>query len=434
MTENMTQNNFGWVENSFKIVPLKDYIFFQEGPGLRKWQWTDSGMKVLNVTNLIGDGTIDINNTSRYISLQEFQKTYSHFAIENGDIIVASSGNTYGKVGRIAKQHLPLMMNTSVIRFHPIDKNIVHPDFLYGFLRSPLFKNQVEQFVIGSAQPNFGPTHLKQMKFVLPPYPVQIKISLILSTYDSLIDNNTRRIQILEEIAHRIYTEWFVHYRFPGHKKVKMVDSKLGRIPVGWRLLPSTEPIQYKPNLKVPKGDLKPFVLMAGLSETSMQITQTETRSGNSGSKFQNGDTLFARITPCLENGKTGFVNFLPTDDDVALGSTEFIVMRSRTLCPEYVYCLARSNDFRENAIKSMAGASGRQRVRNECFKDFLIAQPDQVTLRKFQKVVAPMFSVIEVYSRKNANLRQARDILLPKLISGEIDVSDMPLPEEIAA
>ena len=160
-----------------------------------------------------------------------------------------------------------------------------------------------------------------------------------------------------------------------------------------------------------------------------------EAREGNSGSKFKNGDTLFARITPCLENGKTGFVQFLPTDDTVACGSTEFIVLRSRTVCPEYVYLMARSSEFRDNAIKSMSGATGRQRVQEACFNRFFIAQPDNDTLVRFKGIVGPMFRLIHSLSSRNLNLRTARDFLLPKLISGRISVetADEELTEQTA-
>lgn len=164
-------NGFGTVPGSWEVITLPDVVFFQEGPGLRKWQWTESGMKVINVTNILGDGTIDTSNTTRFIAIEEYEKTYRHFAVDAGDIVVASSGNTYGKVGRISAKDLPLMMNTSVIRFRSSDRGRLDDDFLYAFLRSEVFRNQVESFVIGSAQPNFGPTHLKRMVMPLPPSP-----------------------------------------------------------------------------------------------------------------------------------------------------------------------------------------------------------------------------------------------------------------------
>jgi type I restriction enzyme S subunit len=181
--------------------------------------------------------------------------------------------------------------------------------------------------------------------------------------------------------------------------------------------------VEVDPTTKVPKEGMKPFVPMGSLSHTSMLIADTEQREGNSGSKFRNGDTLFPRITPCLENGKTGFVQFLPDSKAVAFGSTEFIVLRSRTVNPEYVYLMARSEEFRDNAIKSMSGATGRQRVQEQCFNRFLIAHPPLDLLQSFQTVVTPMFRLIYALSLKSGNLRITRDLLLPKLISGEVSV-----------
>jgi type I restriction enzyme, S subunit len=165
---------------------------------------------------------------------------------------------------------------------------------------------------------------------------------------------------------------------------------------------------------------------MGDLSNDSMLINVNEYRSESNGSKFQNGDTLFARITPCLENGKTGYVQFLPSNESVAVGSTEFIVLRSITLCPEYIYLIARSESFRDNAIKSMSGATGRQRVKEECFNQFLFAHPDAEMIAKFSEIASHIFQSIHCMAQENSNLQQTRDLLLPKLISGDIDLEDL--------
>lgn len=256
----------------------------------------------------------------------------------------------------------------------------------------------------------------------------QRKIAAILSTYDDLIENNTRRIKILEDMAQTLYREWFVHFRFPGHEHVQMVESPLGAIPQEWKVVPASEAMFVNPKTSVPRDTIKPFVPMKSATEHSMLITEIEERTGNSGAKFKNGDTLFARITPCLENGRTGFVQFLPNNDEIAFGSTEFIVLRSRTLNPYFVYLLAQTRDFRENAIKSMTGSTGRQRVLNECFDDYLLPNPDQDVLCQFESMIAPLFRKAQSLSERNENLRQTRDILLPKLISGEIDVSELDI------
>jgi type I restriction enzyme S subunit len=250
---------------------------------------------------------------------------------------------------------------------------------------------------------------------------VQRRIAGILSAYDELMENSQRRIRILEAMARALYREWFVHFRFPGHAKHPRIASPLGDIPQGWEVKRVPECVHVNPRVVVPRDGEKPFVPMGCLFNDSMLITEIECRDGNSGAKFQNGDTLFARITPCLENGKTGFVQFLPDANSVACGSTEFIVLRSRTLTPEFVYCLARSDEFRGVAIKSMSGATGRQRVQEQCFDDFQIAQPPRALLDQFSAIVGPSFRLIYKLHLQIQNLRRTRDLLLPRLLSGRV-------------
>jgi type I restriction enzyme, S subunit len=302
----------------------------------------------------------------------------------------------------------------------------IDPRFLYYSVTNRAFTDYLTANAKGSAYPAVDVETISRREIWLPPLSTQRKIAAILSAYDDLIENNNRRIKILEEMARAIYREWFVEFRFPGHEKVKMVESELGLIPEGWRLTTVPDAIAVSPTTKADRNTVKPFVAMNCLSNNSMLIAGYEQRAGNSGSKFRNGDTLFARITPCLENGKTGFVQFLPTPDSVATGSTEFIVLRSRTLCPEYVYCLARSDGFRDNAIKSMAGASGRQRVQEGCFDKFIFAHPPSVLVDAFQEIVQPMFRQVHLLSQQSDLLRRTRDLLLPRLVSGELDVSQL--------
>jgi type I restriction enzyme S subunit len=313
---------------------------------------------------------------------------------------------------------------TYVIR--SLDQSMLSNHFLYYALKPQA--EMLQSISTGAATQFLTLTILRNLDLDLPPLATQKRIVSVLSPYDDLIDNNHRRIKILEEMARTTYREWFVHFRFPGHEKVKKVNSSLGKIPEGWGVKKFTEAVHISPIEKIPKETKKPYVAMEGLSISSMLITPTEIRTGSNGSKFRNGDTLFARITPCLENGKTGFVQFLPTDDDIGLGSTEFIVFRAKSVSPEYVYLLARQEDFRGLAIKSMSGASGRQRVDPGCFEKYSIAQPDNVTLESFSASIRPIFREIYVLDRRNELLRVTRDMLLRKLISRELDVSEIDI------
>jgi type I restriction enzyme S subunit len=355
--------------------------------------------------------------TERSVSL-EGAELLKRIKIPANSVCVSCIGWQMGEVVMTAQ---PSFTNQQINTIVP--NSNVESSFLYYSLRP----RKQELLSLGAATgvrtPILNKSVFCNLKLKIPPFPVQRRIASILSAYDDLIENNGRRIKILEEMAQLIYREWFVNFRFPGHEKVKIVGSVKGGIPEGWKACSATEALYVNPSINVPREGMKPFVSMRALSEHSMLIADAEKRDGNNGSKFQNGDTLFARITPCLENGKTGFVQFLPGSESVAFGSTEFIVLRSRTLCPEFVYLMARSNEFREIAIKSMSGATGRQRVQERCFEKFTIANPPSEIALQFQNIVQPMFRLIQILYLQSVYLRKTCDLLLSKLMSGEINV-----------
>ena len=147
-----------------------------------------------------------------------------------------------------------------------------------------------------------------------------------------------------------------------------------------------------------------------------------EERVESTNVRFRNGDTLFARITPCLENGKTGLVQFLEPEE-VACGSTEFIVLRGRHVSNYFAYLTSRQTDFRENAIKSMIGSSGRQRVQPSCFDRYVVSIPPHGLASIFDEAVVSIFVQISNLDRQNHKLAKARELLLPRLMNGEITV-----------
>jgi type I restriction enzyme S subunit len=308
--------------------------------------------------------------------------------------------------------------------------------FLFYYLSRPSTAKWLENHAVGATMANLNTSILESVPVQLPPLPVQRRIAGVLSAYDDLIENNARRIALLEDMAQAVYREWFVELRFPGHADAQMRETEaLGAVPAGWEVVTVPEAIEINPRISIPDGE-KHYVPMAGIPENSMIVRHTEMRDTRRGRKFQNYDTLFARITPSLENGKTGYVQFMPSDDDVGVGSGELINLRSKTLCPEYVYLLARTEPFRQNAIKSMTGASGRQRVQLDCFDDFRIAQPDKETLAQFERTVRPMFEMVQTLVERNATLRRTRDLLLPRLVSGEVAVeaAEETVAEELQA
>lgn len=404
------------VKRGWKVVNLGDVVEINKR-SISK----DFPFKEIEYIDISSVGTGVLLETKHY----ELSKAPSRAKrlIKDGDTILSTVRPNRRSFLYIKQPKENMVVSTGFAVLTPTKE--INSRFLYYLVADHKFSDYLTLNAKGAAYPAVDTDIIKRARITLPPLEEQHKIASILSAYDDLIEINTRRIKILEEMAQSIYREWFVKFRFPGHEKVKMVKSDLGMIPEGWEVYKASDCIEINPRIKVEKDKPKPFVDMTCLSETSMIVNYKEYRTGNSGTKFQNGDTLFARITPCLENGKTGFVQFL-SEKEVGLGSTEFIVLRSKNLSPEIIYLLARTEDFRNNAIKSMTGASGRQRVQLECFEKYLLAKPPEALIDKFTEVVRPMFQEVYILSIENRKLRKTRDLLLPKLISGEIDVEKL--------
>ena len=164
-------------------------------------------------------------------------------------------------------------------------ENVSDPAYVFYLGTSKIVRGPAEKSLSGaSGRQRADLAAIEDLEVPAPDLPTQRRIASILSAYDDLIENNTRRIAILEEMAGRIYEEWFVRYRFPGYEQVKMVESDLGPIPEGWSVLPATLAVTINPKVRIPKEGLKPFVPMGSLSEGSMLISNVEHREGNSGS------------------------------------------------------------------------------------------------------------------------------------------------------
>lgn len=363
----------------------------------------------------IRNGTITFDDPV-YVADDTYQKICSYI-VRAGDICITIVGNI-GDVGVVPPSLDGANLTENAVKLVDIESGL-DSQFLAYALQAPGAQNQMKLAAAGAAQPKLGIYKVSEVRVPLPPIGVQRTVVEILSVYDALIENSQRRMRILEEMARALYREWFVEFRFPGHDHGKMSERSGVPVPVGWDLVPMPKCVDINPRISVPKGVKVDFVPMSALANDCMLITEFESRAAGGGSKFQNGDTLFARITPCLENGKTGFVQFLPSPDAVAMGSTEFIVLRSHSLTPEFVYCLARSEEVRNAAIASMSGASGRQRVQEKCFDTIQVACPPSELLDRFSAIVVPSFKLIQNLFEQSQRLRKARDLLLPRLLAG---------------
>ena len=286
---------------------------------------------------------------------------------------------------------------------------------------------------------NLNTSILSACPFVVPPLPEQRAIAHILDTLDDKIELNRRMNETLEAMARALFKDWFVDFG-PTRAKIEGRDPYLapeiwdlfpekldedGK-PEGWETKALSEVIELNPERSLRKGAVAPYLAMANMPTKGHIPSAVVDRFFGSGMRFSHGDTLVARITPCLENGKTAYVDFLQ-DGEIGWGSTEYIVMRPEPPFPmKFAYCLARSTSFREFAIQNMTGTSGRQRVPVTVISNFHLPLPIGPDIPEvFGKLIKPIFSLISYAARESDTLTDLRDALLPKLISGEIRVGD---------
>ena len=289
----------------------------------------------------------------------------------------------------------------------------------------------------GSPIPSTTRAAFYAQRVLLPPLEEQIAIARFLGALDDKIELNRRVAETLEATAVALFKSWFVDFD-PVHAKVSgrsveladgvanLFPTTLGAdgLPATWREGSLAELAQINPSTPL-RSQLAAYVDMAALPIAGPTIQRVVRRAPGSGARFRNGDTLIARITPCLENGKTALVDCLE-DDEVGWGSTEFIVLRSReNTPPALLYLLARHPPFRETLITAMSGTSGRQRVQADAVLRWPMTIPSPDVLRGFGLAVNPTFAAITQLSVESRTLAALRDTLLPKLISGELRIRD---------
>lgn len=382
-------------------------------------EYTDRGVPFYRSKEIIECSQGQTISEPLYISNQRYDEIKDKFGVPvAGDMLLTSVG-TVG-IPYIVKETDEFYFKDGNLTWFRNFTNKLCVRYLYYWVTSKEGTGVLNNTTIGSSQKALTISALKNIEITVPPIETQHRIANILSAYDDLIENNRNQIKLLEEAAQRLYKEWFVDLRFPGHEHTKIVDG----VPEGWESCILDDVIEFDPKVRLDKDRVKQCVPMSALSTSSMVLDMNEISetTSNSGSKFQNGDTLLARITPCLENGKTAFVHGIESDEG-AVGSTEYIVMRSKQLNPYMVYLLSRTNGFRQSAINSMSGSDGRQRVKADKLKSLAYLRPPIGLVHSFEQKVAPVFGMVFTLNKQVFAATQARDRLLPKLMSGEVEV-----------
>jgi type I restriction enzyme S subunit len=395
---------------------------------------TEDGVPIIRVNNF-RDTRIDVSDVMKVTP--EIAAKYERTRLKGGEVLLTVVG-TVGQVAVAPSSVAGYNVARAVAVIHPLPH--VSAEWIALCLRSPYSQYLLESRANTTVQTTINLKDLRALPIPLPPERERASITEMVGAIDDRITLLRETNTTLEAIAQALFKSWFVDFD-PVHAKMQgrapegmdeataalfpdsFEESELGAVPKGWKWMPLNDAYEINPTRKLKKGETAPYLDMAGVQTQGHSVGGVVQREMGSGTKFMNGDTLLARITPCLENGKTAFVDFLHTDQ-TGWGSTEFVVLRPKAPLPQYhAYLLARHPAFREHAIRSMSGTSGRQRIQNDVLSQFLVAVPNEPIAKAFSELVMTIHESIREGHLQVSTLSELRDTLLPRLISGRVDL-----------
>ena len=364
----------------------------------------------------IGRGRFILDGVNR-VSDETYQLWTRRAVPRSGDLIMAREAPV-GNVAMIPPGLKPCLgQRTLLIR---PDSSKVDPSFLNYYLNGPDAQRQIHSKTNGATVAHLNMKDVRAMELPeLPPLPLQQRIAGILSVYDELIENSQRRIKILASMTRTLYREWFVHFRFPGHESTPRIASQLGEIPQGWEVKKLGN-LAEEMRRNVRKGKLEeeqPYVGLEHIPRRSLALDAWEKTNelGSNKLEFKKGEILFGKIRPYFHK-----VSIAPFD---GLCSADTIVIRARQ--PEYyaivVSCVS-SDEFVAHATATSNG-SKMPRANWHVLEEYPVVIPTVEVARQFSAVIEPSIRQMQALVFQTINLRRTRDLLLPRLLSGQINV-----------
>ena len=394
--------------SELKKVTFKEFVTLQRGFDLPKRKMKPGTYPVMGSTSIIG--------------------YHNEFKVDPPGVVTGRSG-ALGSVQYIAVKYWP--HNTS-LWIKDFRRNF--PRYVYYFLQTL----ELQRFDSGAAVPTLNRNDLDNLELNIHNLPTQRKIAAVLGAYDDLIENNTRRIKILEDMAATIYREWFVEFRFPGHENAPMTESDLGLIPQGWEVQTLGDVTSVITKGTTPTSLGKQFTAegvnfikvqsideQGGILDGKLAKIDDETHALLKRSQLQENDILFS-IAGAIGRVATVPKRLLPANTNQAVA----IIRPSGLLFAAYLYQTLRSSDFLNYSLERVV-QTAQANVSLSVLSSAPVFIPTRGVLDDFNKHLTPILRLIDGLREKNQNLRQTRDLLLPKLISAEIDVSELDIDTE---
>jgi len=397
----------------WKNIRLGDVAKVISGFAFKSKDFQQEGIPIIKIKN-IRVGAVDLSEVD-YVD-SSFLSLDSKYHVKGGDILISLTGSHLTQpnsvVGRVALQSLSLghcLLNQRAGKIILTKPDICHKLFLFYSIYTEEKRREIALMALGAAsQANVSPSQVESVEIKLPPLPIQRKIAAILSAYDRLIENNTRRIEILEEMARSIYREWFVKFRFPGHEQAQMVDSELGPIPEGWEI--------KKVNEIVKRLRTGTTYKEASVDEVGCVPVIDQSRSDFLGFHNNKPDHTASSENPIIIFGDhTCKMQLMVENFSLAPNVVPFVSIGNLPIT--YLYLL----------VNSLVTTTEYKRHWTE-FTNKKVVLATNDSPKQFADFVKTIFEINNSLRKKNRNLRKTRDLLLPRLISGEIDVENLDI------
>lgn len=389
-------------KRSEDFVTLGELVTTQKGFAFKSAWFSQEGRKIVKVSNF-SDNSVECS--SLLCIPEDLAQKYERYRLATGDILIQTVGSwpnnpasVVGKVVRAPYGAEGALLNQNAVKLTPLPG--VHNTYLYYALKSSSFSN----YIVGTAQgaANQASVTLESIRgycFNLPSFPAQDRIASILCVFDDLIENNTRRIEILEEMARRLYEEWFVQFRFPGHEEKQLAFEQLNIFDIF--------------SVKYGKGLSKKELIDGG----EFPVYGAAKVIGHYHS-YTYADRQI--IAGC--RGSVG--EFRITEPKSFVTNNSFVFLPRASVDFFWGY-----QALKMRGLKDVIGGAAQPQITLDALQSISIPYPSNELREAYSDSVSPLFSMVWNLERKNKNLRTQRDLLLPKLISGEIDVSDIPMP-----
>ena len=409
-----------WTRVELQDIALQEKGAIVSGPfgsNISAKYFVDEGIPVIRGNNLTKGKAKFIDSGFAYLTEAKAAE-FSNCMAKTDDIIFTAAGSI-GQVGIIPPEarYEKYVISNKQLRVR-LDGLKVNPNFVFAWLSSSQMVRHLESMNNGGAVPLLNLGIIRRIPVPLPPIGTQDRIAELLSAYNDLIENNRRRIALLEEAARLLYREWFVHFRFPGHEHVKVIDG----IPEGWdqRTLGDIAETNNESYRAKELPDAINYIDISSVAQgrvvSKTQVPASEA-PGRARRKIRDGDTIWSNVRPNLRA-----YALMLEPDELDVVSTGFTVLTATRIPFTWLYMFVTTDNFVGHLVNHATGV-GYPAVRPDDFERAELPLAPKVLLQQFHETAEPDFRLICKLDQQNQKLAQARDLLLPRLMNGEIAV-----------